>query len=102
MTTNFLPVGMINEQLQEIAELAAQLVCYEGADQQVTEIGARLYELTTELLSFINGFTSQPLIFTGQGSTEEIIARLEWLLTFADGEPQTAPLKTKKVKPKSS
>lgn len=84
MSTNFLPAGIINEQLQEICDLAASLTAHESADEQITSAIARIHEITAELLAFINSFTSQPLIFTGAGTTEEVISRLEWLLAFDD------------------
>lgn len=86
MPTNFLPVGIINEKLEELAGLAAKLSAIEGADEQAAELGVRIFELATGLLALINGFSSQPLLFTGSGSTEEIISRLEWLLTFDDNQ----------------
>ncbi|MGE5380946.1 MAG: hypothetical protein ACM3NT_07755 [Methylocystaceae bacterium] len=100
MSTNFLPAGIINEQLQEICDLAASLAAYESADEQVTVISARIYEITSELVSFINGFTSQPLIFTGMGTTEEVIARLEWLLAFGDEQSEIKLAHTSKAKTK--
>lgn len=98
MPTNFLPAGIINDKLGEIAELAAELVVADAADEQVKATAARIFEMTSELQSFINGFSSQPIIFTGMGTTEEIIARLEWLLTFADEEPGINPAQPPRTK----
>lgn len=98
MPTNFLPAGIINDKLEEIAELAAELAVNDAADEKVKATAASIFEMTSELLSFINGFSSQPLIFTGMGTTEEIIARLEWLYTFADEEQTIKLTKPKKTR----
>lgn len=98
MATNFLPVGIINDQLQEIADLAANLSALPTADDEIKRAAEHIFETASSLLSLINGFSSQPLIFTGPGTTEEIIARLEWLLAFSDMELALPPAKPRKLR----
>lgn len=83
--TNFLPAGIINENLEEIAQRIDRLReltrdCSPDIQQELQT----LEKLSVELSLFISSFTCQPLIYTGPGSTEEIIQRLEWALAFSE------------------
>lgn len=82
--TNFLPAGIINDQLKDIYDATCRL-----EDLVSAEVSDGIFECiqyiksnVQEVLQLIQGFPCQPLIYTGRGSTEEVIARLEWLLAF--------------------
>ena len=88
--SNFLPAAMINETLEDICEKIADLKLQinEGNNEQNEEIINELTvieEIALDLWVFIERFPCQPLIYTGQGSTDEIIKRLDWALTFTEG-----------------
>jgi hypothetical protein len=84
--TNFLPAGIINETLEEICQQITKLKeLMDAGDNDKAEQGLiELEETALELWVFIEKFSCQPLIYTGQGSTDEIIRRLEWALTFVE------------------
>lgn len=91
--TNFLPAGIINENLEEILKRIDSL--RELAHNCSTDIQQELQvleRLVLELNLFIGSFSCQPLIYTGAGSTEEIIQRLEWALAFSEEvDPNGSP-----------
>ncbi|MGE5398089.1 MAG: hypothetical protein ACM3MK_11240 [Chitinophagales bacterium] len=100
--TNFLPAGIINDRLQELLEAAEKL--RQGLDDsdQKDELKnqARVVQsLALELHDFLSTFSCQPLIYTGKGTTEEVIDRLEWVLTFSD-LPQLPAIKRKRGRPR--
>lgn len=84
--TNFLPAGIINETLEEICQQITKLKeLMDAGDNDKAKQGLiELEETALELWVFIEKFSCQPLIYTGQGSTDEIIRRLEWALTFVE------------------
>ncbi len=103
--TNFLPAGMINETLedicQKILEIKEKLA---QSDTVYVQKGLQeLEEMTLDLWVFIEKFTCQPLIYTGPGSTEEIIKRLEWALAFSEEvNPNELLLLQQQIKKKAS
>lgn len=98
--TNFLPAGIISDRLEElasrIAELEKSLSRYKSA--KIKEEVADIKQVADDLIIFMESFSCQPLIYTGRGTTEEVINRLEWLLTFSDLTEQTKVKKPKKTK----
>lgn len=84
--TTFLSAGIINETLEEICRQAARLKQWmdAGDTDKVSQGLADLEETALGLSIFMEKFSCQPLIYTGQGSTDEIIRRLEWALTFIE------------------
>ncbi|NLO22444.1 MAG: hypothetical protein GX119_10680 [Syntrophomonadaceae bacterium] len=102
--TNFLPAGIINENLEEIAQRIDRLrALTQESSQDIQQEVQVLAQLTLELRLFISSFTCQPLIYTGSGSTEEIIKRLEWALAFSEEvDPMALFGLQKKTKRKAS
>lgn len=84
--TTFLSAGIITETLEAICQQVAQLKQWmdAGDTEQVSRGLLELEQTALELSIFIEKFSCQPLIYTGQGSTDEIIRRLEWALTFIE------------------
>lgn len=84
--TNFLPAGIINDTILEIQTKSCDLQ-KELAQQNLYNVKKGLKEieeLAVELALFLEKLSCQPLIYTGSGTTEEIIRRLEWALTFSE------------------
>lgn len=84
--TNFLPAGIINETISDINQKARELKQH-LADNKLDELRRALDELeemALELWVFIERFQCEPLLYTGQGKTEEVIKRLEWALAFSE------------------
>lgn len=84
--TNFLPAGIINETLEEICEKITRIkeMMDAGENEPAKQGLMELEETALGLWIFIEKFSCQPLIYTGLGSTDEIMRRLEWALTFTE------------------
>ncbi|MGE5403560.1 MAG: hypothetical protein ACM3PP_01340, partial [Candidatus Saccharibacteria bacterium] len=82
-----------------IADLEKSLSRYKSV--KIKEDVAELKQLADDLVKFMESFSCQPLIYTGRGSTEEVINRLEWLLTFSDLNEQTKTKKPRKTSKKA-
>lgn len=84
--TNFLPAGIINETILEIQAKSSELQ-KELAQQNLYNVKKGLQEIeemAVELAMFLEKLSCQPLIYTGPGTTEEVIRRLEWALAFSE------------------
>ncbi|MDD2619582.1 MAG: hypothetical protein PHC92_02785 [Syntrophomonadaceae bacterium] len=85
--SNFLPVGVINDNISEICNKVNELRKY--LDQQNLEALQQgfneLEDMALDLGLFIEKYSCQPLLYTGQGNTDEVIKRLDWALTFTEG-----------------
>lgn len=84
--TNFLPAGIINDTILEIQSKISDLQ-KELALRNLYNLKQGLQEveeLVVELAIFLEKLSCEPLIYTGTGTTEEIIRRLEWALTFSE------------------
>ncbi|MFZ5816651.1 MAG: hypothetical protein ACOY93_15380 [Bacillota bacterium] len=102
--TSFLEVGSMREELAEILKSAQrlhQLLSMSHSERLALEqarvrqgdmttvhqemqatVGAIL-ERTEELVSFLDRFESSPIIYTGEGSTQEVLAKLHRLAAIA-------------------
>lgn len=104
MTTHFLEVGSMRDELVEIREngqwlwrllsmtpeqrvALEQSRCQQGdmtthADDVKKALLAVL-EAADSMISFLDQFESAPIIYTGEGSTVEVLAKLERLMLLA-------------------
>lgn len=101
---NFLEVGSMREDLGEIRRSAQELkrlVSMSHSERlAIEQARVRQGDLTTihqdiqvavdailerseELLSFLDRFESSPIIYTGEGTTQEVLAMLQRLAAFA-------------------
>lgn len=94
--TNFLPACFIKERIAEIGEgLDYLLTVLQEADgnhepgsehlsekvsEEVRQVIGNLKLKAAETSEFMQRFPSDPLIYTGEGSTDQVIAMLESLL----------------------
>lgn len=88
--SRFLRVGIFLDRLDDIAEAAHMLIeAAESDDDQgllrATELATDIESMATELKDFIARWNCEPLIYTGDGTTEEIINLLDTLLSNAEG-----------------
>lgn len=84
--TYFLPAGIINDTILEIQKKSGDLqkeLTHQNL-YQVKEGLKEIEDLALELALFLEKLACQPLIYTGPGTTEEVIKRLEWALTFSE------------------
>lgn len=102
--TNFLEVGSMREELAEILASAAEihrLLALSASERLAIEQSrVRQGDLTTvsqdlqaaavaivsrceEMLTFLDRFESEPIIYTGPGSTQEVLTKLQRLSAIA-------------------
>jgi hypothetical protein len=110
--TNFLEVGSIREGLQEIRQNAGwlwrllsmspeQRVALEKARVQQGDLTTHaddvrtalsgILEQSESLLQFMDQFESAPIVYTGSGSTADVLAMLDRLMTLAAAAEQPEP-----------
>ncbi len=84
--TNFLAAGIIKETFSDINQKTRELkeLLTEKKYDQMQKSVDELEEMALDLWVFIERFPCEPLIYTGQGKTEEVIKRLEWALAFSE------------------
>jgi len=54
-------------------------------DQKLRRLAADIRDMALDLRDFIDRWDCEPLIYTGRGSTDEIISLLDGLLSKAEG-----------------
>jgi len=82
--TNFLPAGIISDTINDICQKVLQLK--DENDLLLLKQGLEeIEDLAFGLAIFLEKLSCDPLIYTGTGSTEEIIKRLDWALSFSEG-----------------
>lgn len=96
--SRFLRVGIFLDRLEDIAEAANLLseAIQSGEDANLPkalELAHDIETMAKELLNVITRWNCEPLIYTGKGTTEEIINLLDTLLENAEKSTQ-APRRT--------
>jgi hypothetical protein len=88
--SRFLRVSVINDRIQDIIEASSMLLeslqQTETCDAKQKEMAADIYSLAVDLKSFISQWECEPIIYTGQGSTDDIISMLDRLITKAENK----------------
>ncbi|NLC15125.1 MAG: hypothetical protein GX784_02230 [Firmicutes bacterium] len=87
--SRFLRVGIFLDRLEDIAEAAGMLsdVVRSSGDvnlAKAVELAEDIESMAKELLNIITRWNCEPLIYTGAGTTEEIITLLDSLLKDAE------------------
>lgn len=87
--THFLSCGFLKDSLLEIQESAARLNKLLESSGRTPEDEARLAAQFVEdrcrqAVEFLESMPCEPLVWTGAGTTEEVIRRLEELLAAAE------------------
>ncbi|HHY35609.1 MAG TPA: hypothetical protein GX510_08285 [Firmicutes bacterium] len=90
LMARFLRVGVFQDKLDRIIELCSSL----RVEPEVAR-NARMKQALDEIAGlalgikeFMNSFPSEPLIWTGRGDTDEVIAMLESLVAAAESAGQ--------------
>lgn len=81
--TNFLPSGIIKDTTTDIYQKVQELKKERDLLRLQKGLG-EIEEMALELAVFLEKLSCDPLIYTGAGSTEEVIKRLDWALTFSE------------------
>lgn len=83
--SKFLRVGLIADTINDIIEASSLLLEKADKDEPGTrQIARDIYDMATNLLEFMSRLGSEPIIYTGKGSTDQVIDMLERLLKQAE------------------
>lgn len=87
--SRFLRVGMIRDKIEDIIEASSMLLAIveDGrADslERVKEIASDIKTMAHDLKEFISRWDCEPIIYTGRGTTDEIIRMLDRLIVKAE------------------
>ncbi|MBE3519310.1 MAG: hypothetical protein IMW97_03285 [Firmicutes bacterium] len=82
----FLRVGVFRDNLDRIIELCSDLQVEPEVSRnaRVRQALDEIADLALGIKEFMNSFQSEPLIWTGRGDTDEVIAMLESLVAAAE------------------
>lgn len=87
--SRFLRVGIIADRVQDIIEAASILI--EAIDsggqldrQRIRESACDIKSMAMDLKEFISRWDCEPLIYTGRGTTDEVINMLDQLIAKAE------------------
>jgi hypothetical protein len=79
--SRFLRAGLIRDRIDDIVEASLMLLRDAGKkDERIRDLALDIVEMARELREFISRWECEPLIYTGKGSTDEIISLLDSLL----------------------
>jgi len=81
--SNFLPAGIIKDTITDIHQKVLELKNERDLLRLKRGLG-EIEDMTLDLAVFLEKLSCDPLIYTGAGSTEEVIKRLDWALTFSE------------------
>lgn len=86
--SRFLRVGMITDRIQDIIEassmLGERLLQADNVDPKTQEMAMDICTMANDLREFISRWECEPIIYTGRGSTDDIINMLDRLITKAE------------------
>lgn len=87
--SRFLRVGVISDRIGDIIEASSMLMNkIDPDDEESLEIAKDILAMATDLKQFLARWSSEPIIYTGRGTTDEVIGMLDALLSRqADGAP---------------
>lgn len=84
--SRFLRAGLLRDRIDDIVDASSQLVKEINlGDQKIRRLAADIRDMALDLRDFIDRWDCEPLIYTGRGSTDEIISLLDGLLSKAEG-----------------
>ncbi len=84
--SRFLRAGLLRDRIDDIVDASSQLVKEINlGDQKLRRLAADIRDMALDLRDFIDRWDCEPLIYTGRGSTDEIISLLDGLLSKAEG-----------------
>jgi len=84
--SRFLRAGLLRDRIDDIVDAASQLVQEINlGDAKLRRLAADIRDMAQDLRDFIDRWECEPLIYTGRGTTDEIISLLDGLLSKAEG-----------------
>lgn len=92
--SRFLRASVIRDRVDDIIEASAMLLGQiREDDEKVRDLALDLAEIARDLKEFVSRWECEPLIYTGRGTTEEVIGLLDSLLA----EAERATLRTRRL-----
>jgi hypothetical protein len=83
--SRFLRVGLISDGIGDIIEAASTLlVTIDPHDRKSAELAGEILDIARDLKEFLSRWSSEPIIYTGGGTTDEVICMLDALITKAE------------------
>lgn len=84
--SRFLRAGLMRDRIDDILEASSMLLReVDGRDDRLRLLAEDIRDIASDLRDFITRWDCEPLIYTGRGSTDEIIAMLDTLINRAEG-----------------
>jgi len=76
----------MRDRIDDILEASSMLLReVDGRDDRLRLLAEDIRDIASDLRDFITRWDCEPLIYTGRGSTDEIIAMLDTLINRAEG-----------------
>lgn len=87
--SRFLRVGVIADRLDDIIEASSLILeCADSGEEEslakIKELAGDIREMARGLKEFISRWDCEPIIYTGRGTTDEIINMLDQLISKAE------------------
>ncbi len=90
--SKFLRVGLIADTINDIIEASSMLLEHaQGSEAETRQIARDIHDMATNLLDFMSRLSCEPIIYTGKGSTDQVIDMLEKLLQRAEAASGAEP-----------
>jgi hypothetical protein len=90
--SRFLRVGFLSDRIGDIIEASLLLLERIGdGDDRAKEMVKDILAMATDMRDFLSRWSSEPIIYTGRGTTDEVISMLDSLLTEANLRREAAP-----------
>ncbi|MGE5580103.1 MAG: hypothetical protein ACM3WU_08690 [Bacillota bacterium] len=84
--SRFLRAGLLRDRIDDIVDASSLLVQEINlGDEKLRHLAADIRDLAQDLRDFIDRWDCEPLIYTGRGTTDEVISLLDGLLSKAEG-----------------
>jgi len=81
--SRFLRVGFISDRIDDIIEASSLLLERMDKDDERAEIVKDILAMANDVRSFLSRWSSEPIIYTGAGTTDDVIRMLDSLITEA-------------------
>ncbi|HHY75498.1 MAG TPA: hypothetical protein GX500_01795 [Firmicutes bacterium] len=81
--SRFLRVGFISDRIGDIIEASSMLLERMDPADERAEIVKDILSMACEVRDFLSRWSSEPIIYTGSGTTDDVIRMLDTLITEA-------------------
>lgn len=83
--SRFLRAGLLRDRIDDILDASAILLReVDPRDDKLQRLAGDIRDIAQDLRDFITRWDCEPLIYTGRGTTDEVIALLDGLLSRAE------------------